>query len=577
MQLYQAYMWVLSHYKKYGLLVSSFIISGLVIAICHLALPYFIKQFIDEVIGAQNMDVFYGILILLIISVIIHIVMKNINTILSSMVRVKISKDIQLSVLSHLRKLGFSYFESNSTGETLTLINTDIQQAQMIYQRYTPYLLEQIIFLLVSTALIIYMQPLLTLIAGSCYLLYYFIAPTLLHKTKIMLKKQIEAEKKLHKKIYTSVSSLLEIRAFSAENWELNQLVEASQNFSDTRIKSLWFRCSRWRLSWAFINMSIAIIFLMGAHLLKLNKITLGELMAYISFYTMAAVNLRQVVVAWGEQYNTLFHAKKLFDFINLKPAIEEVSHPTYLSLIKGNFLCNNISFSYKDEPTLSHLNFNIQPKERVALVGASGCGKSTILKLLGRCYDPSHGSIYLDGKDLKELSLDQIRDSIGYVFQDVLLFGSSIKENIRFGNPDATDEEVIEAAKAAYAHDFIMSTPNKYDSNVGERGIKLSGGEKQRIAIARLFLKNPPIVLLDEATSSLDNHSQLMVKNAIDELLKGRTIITVAHRLSTIINYDRILVVQKGTIIESGSFDELMAHKGAFYDLYEGGVNDVL
>ncbi len=203
--------------------------------------------------------------------------------------------------------------------------------------------------------------------------------------------------------------------------------------------------------------------------------------------------------------------------------------------------------------------------------MGASGNGKSTVLKLLDRFYDPQEGDITLEGVSLKNLSLSQLRNSIGYVFQETYLFGSSIKENIRFGNPDATDEEVIQAAKAAYAHEFIMETEQQYETLVGERGIKLSGGQKQRIAIARMFIKNPAILLLDEATSALDNVSEAYIKKALDQLSKGRTTIAIAHRISTIMDYDKIVYVQDGKAAEIGTYEELIRRKGLFYELVEG------
>jgi ATP-binding cassette subfamily B protein/subfamily B ATP-binding cassette protein MsbA len=219
----------------------------------------------------------------------------------------------------------------------------------------------------------------------------------------------------------------------------------------------------------------------------------------------------------------------------------------------------------------IQRFTLDIQPGEKIALVGSSGNGKSTILKLAARFYDPLEGEIRLDGVLLKMLALDQLRDAMGYVFQETYLFGTTVRENILFGQPDATDEQIIEAAKAAFAHDFILELPEGYETLVGERGVKLSGGQKQRISIARLFLKNPAIVLLDEATSALDNQSEREVQRALDQLLKGRTTITVAHRLSTIRKVDRIVVMDQGSISEVGSYDELMTKQGLFYQLSEG------
>src|SRR5690606_15208483 len=232
----------------------------------------------------------------------------------------------------------------------------------------------------------------------------------------------------------------------------------------------------------------------------------------------------------------------------------------------------DNVSFGYQDRPgVIRHFSLDIQPGEKVAFVGFSGGGKTTLMKLIGRFYDPDEGEIRLDGVPIRDLPLADLRNAIGYVFQETYLFGSSVKENIRFGKPNATDEEIIEAAKAAFAHDFIMALPDGYDTIVGERGIKLSGGQRQRIAIARMIIKQPAVVLLDEATSALDNVSEREVQRALDNVLAGRTVSAIDHRLSTVKHFDRIVFIKDGRIAEIGSYDELIARRGLLYELEQG------
>ncbi|MBP1989401.1 ABC transporter ATP-binding protein [Paenibacillus eucommiae] len=318
-------------------------------------------------------------------------------------------------------------------------------------------------------------------------------------------------------------------------------------------------------------------IFIYGYYLLQQNQLSVGAFVSFLMYYFTAMHCLTVVVTNITEQKVLMFQVERLYRFIRLQPQVEEANMPEHLDKVIGEIVFHNVSFAYTAElPVLHNFNLAISPGERVGIVGKSGNGKSTTLKLIGRFYDADQGYISIDGIPIHELSLSSLRTSLGYVFQETYIFGSSVKDNIRFGKPDASDDEVVEAAKSAYAHEFISELPEGYDTLVGERGVKLSGGQKQRIAIARMLIYNPAIVLLDEATSALDNTSEAEVQKAFETLLKGRTVVAVAHRLSTIKQFDRIVFIEDGGIEEMGTYDELLERDGILKRL-STGVNDQL
>jgi len=302
--------------------------------------------------------------------------------------------------------------------------------------------------------------------------------------------------------------------------------------------------------------------------------ITLGGFVAFVLLYMNTMFRLTMLVTMLTEQKLIINQTIPLYQFMHKSIDIEDPKDPVVLDKVRGQLTFEHVCFGYGDAANvINGFTLAIKPGEKVAFVGASGNGKSTMFKMIGRFYDPTSGFIKLDGVPITSLSLEQLRESIGYVFQETYLFGSSVKENIRFGRPEATDEEVIEAAKAAYAHDFIMALPEGYDTLVGERGMKLSGGQKQRISIARMFVKQPAVILLDEATSSLDNVSEYEVQRALDEVLVGRTTIAIAHRLSTVKHFDTIVVIHEGRVAEAGSYDSLIASRGLLYQLEAGAM----
>lgn len=372
--------------------------------------------------------------------------------------------------------------------------------------------------------------------------------------------------------MYENVSALTEVRAYGAERWDFNRMIAAYHKYKNTRLKSLLYRHLRFSNRMVAISIGLLLLYVLGSDRVVSGTMSIGELTSFAIYASLAMGSFGRIFISFMEQTYILQQAHRLIEFMRLKMNVADSDNPISIGPVEGNIEFDQVSFSYQSRAgILRDFSLRVRPGESVALVGESGCGKSTVLKLIGRFYDPAQGEVRLDDVSLSSLPLAVVRDSVGYVFQETFLFGSSIRDNIRFGNPKASDEEIEAAARAAFAHDFIIQMEQGYDTLVGERGVRLSGGQRQRIAIARLFLKNPPIVILDEATSALDNVSEQEVMKAINSLLFGRTTIAVAHRMSSIRNFDRILVMHLGQIIEEGTYEDLLQAKGAFYQLVEG------
>jgi ATP-binding cassette subfamily B protein/subfamily B ATP-binding cassette protein MsbA len=570
--LLKVYIWALSFLKPYKWLFSIIVLSSIFVTGIELLVPKFIQYFIDVIVPNKNTKQFFTLLGGTVGLLLIMIYLSTVRNHFQRIVQEKASRDIHFTIFSHLRKLGFSYFEKTPVGETLSLMNTEVTAVQNLYRQYIPFTIQEAIFSSLAIFIMFTMNIKLALIMIPAFLLYYLVGPHFERKASVLSKELSTNRISLNKKIYETISSLLEVRSYAAEDWEYGRLNNKVQTFNKSMIKAYLYAYIRGTVRRLSYYAGAIAILIYGSLLVRSNSLSVGEFSAFLLYYFTAMHRLTAVVTSLTEQRVLMYQVDKIYQMAKIKPEINDPSKPVFLPEVHGRVAFQNVYFRYPTtDDILKDFNLNVEPGQRIAFVGTSGNGKSTLLKLLGRFYDPRQGDILLDGVSLKDLSLSQIRESIGYVFQETYLFGSSVRENIRFGNPDATDEQIEEAAKAAYAHDFITQLENGYDTLIGERGIKLSGGQKQRISLARMFLKNPRIILLDEATSALDNVSEVEVQKALDSTMKGKTTFTVAHRLSSVQDYDQIVVVEQGRVAEIGTYEELMMNKGLFYYLAEG------
>lgn len=568
----RVYWWTISYLGKYKWHVALFIGCGMMVTGIELSIPKFIQYFIDTVLPDKNTSQFLQLMLLLFFCIVVLLAATAVRNLLQRIFQEKAARDLQLGLFRQLRRLGFSYYEQHPVGETLSLFNTEVAAVQQIYRRYFPYIIQGSLTFGIAVFLVVQINVKLTLLIIPFFLSYYLIGPYFERKAALIGREAQQKRTEANKKLYDSVSALLELRAYGAQQWDIRRLINKFATFHKvlfTQYLNAYLRGTVRRVTTYF---GALFLFVYGIFLVQGGEMSVGEFIAFASYYFIVMGDLTYIVTLTTEQRILLHQAEKLHQFMHREPDVVEQEQPRLLSTIRGELRFRHVYFGYPQCPEIIRdFNLHIRPGEKVALVGTSGNGKSTLLKLVGRFYDPQQGDIELDSIPIRQLAFSDLRGAMGFVFQETYLYGTTVMENIRFGHPEASDDQVIAAAKAAYAHDFIMQMPQGYETLVGERGIKLSGGQKQRLAIARMFVKNPSIVLLDEATSALDNMSELEVQKALEALLEGRTTIAIAHRLSTVRHYDRIVVVEEGRNAEEGSYEELMERRGLFRKLAEG------
>lgn len=570
----RSYVWAVKFLKPYKKKIAALAACGTMAVIGETLTPKMIQYVIDHVVINKDTSLFIVILAALTAVNLLMLIAKNYRNLLQRTIGELASRDMQTAIFKHLRKLGFAHYERHPAGETLSMFNSEVASVQKIYRNYLPGVIDNMLFITVAVVLLLSISGWLSLIMLPTFALYYLFGPYF--ERKAALNGRMSGQKRIayNQVVYESISGLREFRAFGSQPWYHGRTLERHRNWAHYYLLSATFGFARGSFRRFTFYLGAIALFITGYYSLQNNWISLGGFIAFTLLYMTTMFRLTLLVTLLTEQKLIIHQTIPLYQFMHKPIEIDDPAHPFPLKEVRGGLAFEDVCFQYPGQPpVINGFSLTIKPGEKVAFVGASGNGKTTMFKMIGRFYDPTSGVIKLDGVPIKQLTLERLRESIGYVFQETYLFGSSVKENIRFGKPDASDEEVVAAAKAAYAHDFIMQLPEGYDTLVGERGMKLSGGQKQRISIARMFVKQPAVILLDEATSSLDNVSEYEVQRALDEVLVNRTTIAIAHRLSTVKHFDKIVVIHEGRVAESGSYEELIARKGLLYQLEAGQI----
>ncbi|WP_435619975.1 ABC transporter ATP-binding protein [Thermoanaerobacterium thermosulfurigenes] len=531
------------------------------------------KNVIDIALPKKNLKLLVVYILLSFATTLLLNIITVGQSYLNSIVSKSIIRDLRSIMYNHLEHMSISFFSNAKTGEITSRINNDIGGIESVFSNTFIQLLSGIFVFLTTAATLFYTNWILAIV--SLLTLPLFVIPTRRvgkRRWEIALKTQSKLAELTNIITETlNIGGMFLIKLFTKENEKYKEFEKVNNEVTQLQIRETiigrWF----FMTIQTFIAIGPMLIYLVGGIILiRYNNITIGGIIMFVSLVSRLYGPVNTFSNIHVDIIRSLALFERIFQYLDLKSEIYEKEDAMVINAVKGDIKFDHVYFSYDGlHDTLKNINFEIKPGQMAALVGPSGAGKTTITYLLPRLYDVKIGRIFLDGVDIRNISLSSLRSHIGMVTQDTYLFNTTIKENLLFARQNATDEEIINACKAAYIHDFIESLPNGYDTIVGDRGIKLSGGEKQRISIARTLLKDPKIIIFDEATSALDSNSEFYIQKALEPLLKSRTSLVIAHRLSTIIAADIIFVVVNGEIVEKGSHEELLKKGGVYKDLY--------
>lgn len=563
--------------KPYRLQIIVTIIIGIIKFGLPLLIPLVLKYVVDDILVSDRSETektekLYWIMgIMLFIFLVIRPPIEYYRQYFAQWTGSKILYDIRDQLFTHIQKLSLRYYANTRAGEVISRVINDVEQTKTFVITGLMNLWLDLATIFIAIAIMFTMDMTLTLISIVLFPLYGFAVKyfygRLRHLTRIRSQALAQVQGYLHER----VSGMAVIRSFAIEDFEQKRFDKENRNFLDKAIDHTSWNAKTFSVVNTITDIAPLIVIFYAGYQVIQGHLTIGTMVAFIGYIDRLYNPLRRLINSSTSLTQAFASMDRVFEFMDEPYEIDDKPNARKAENIQGTIQLENVSFRYnEDEPyVLENVDLKIEKGETVAFVGMSGGGKSTLVSLIPRFYDVTKGRILLDGIDIREYQAKSVRDQIGMVLQDNFLFSESVKDNILIGNPGATDEGVIEAAKAANAHEFIMNLPHGYDTKVGERGVKLSGGQKQRIAIARVFLKNPPVLIFDEATSSLDLESEHLIQEALEKLAKNRTTLIVAHRLSTITHADKIVLIENGNIVEIGTHQELMKKKGDYYKLF--------
>lgn len=562
------------YYKPYvGIIILDLLCASLS-TVCELVLPMIIRYITNTAMSSGAMltasiviKLTAMYLFLKIIDTAANYYMANTGHVMGA----KIETDMRRDLFNHLMKLSYNYFDNTKIGQIMARISNDLFDITEFAHHCPEEIFICGIKIIGSFVILCGINIPLTLIMFAILPLMLLSVIFFRKGMKAAFKKQREEIGELNSQVEDCLLGIRVVKSFANEDKEIKRFEEGNKRFF-SRKKTAYKYMARFQSCTRFFDGVMYVVIILAGSLFMINgKINAADLVAYLLYIQTLIASIRKLVEFTEQFQKGVTGIDRFNEIMSVKPDITDSANAADIKDVHGNISFKNVTFSYNDDTdtVLSNINIDVKKGTNIAIVGPSGSGKTTICNLIPRFYELNGGDITIDGKSIKDITLKSLRNNIGIVQQEVYLFSGTVRENITYGCPNASEDKIVEAAKNAGAHDFIMSLSDGYDTYVGERGVKLSGGQKQRISIARLFLKNPPILILDEATSALDNENELLVQKSLEKLAKDRTTFTIAHRLTTIKNADKIIVLTKEGIAESGTHKELMAKGGEYAKLY--------
>lgn len=564
----------LPYYKKYKWILFFDLLCAMLTTASEIVFPLIVRYITD--LGANNIQALtMGIVLkLTALYVILRIIDTAANYYMAGtghIMGTKMETDMRADLFEHLQKLSYSYYSNSKVGQIMSRITSDLFDVTEFAHHCPEEIFITATKMIVSFAILMTVNIPLTLIIFAIIPLMVYFSLRFRGRMKDAFKASRVQVGELNSQVEDSLLGIRVVKSFAAEEAEIEKFRKGNEKFLS--IKKIAYYCmAGFQTTNKFFNglMYITVVAFGSLFMIK-GSITPGDLVAYLLYVTTFLASIKTILDFMEQFQRGLTGFERFIEIMDIEPDIKDLPGASDIGDVKGEIVFDNVSYMYSDgeENVLENINITIKAGQNIAVVGPSGGGKTTLCNLVPRFYDVTHGRILIDGKDIKNVTKSSLRKQIGIVQQDVYLFSGTIRENVAYGRPSATEEEIIRAIKDAGAYEFVMNLPHGLDTYVGERGVKLSGGQKQRISIARVFLKNPPILILDEATSALDNESERLVQASLERLAKGRTVITIAHRLTTIKNSDLILVLTEDGIAERGTHSQLIEKQGIYYKYY--------
>jgi len=573
---FEIYRRVLAYARPYWTRFAIAVVAAVILSATHAGVIYQVKPFINGVLVSKRSELIVPVALAVVILSAISCVANYVSNYLMRWVGQSVVRDLRNEVYEHIHTLSLDFFQKQSTGTLISKMTNDISKVRDIVTRDLADLFKSIFEMIALLFLAFYVNWRFTLVAICVFPL---VSIPIVKLGKKMRRTSKEAQRKIAditSLLHEAFSGVRIVKAFGMEPFEVKRFYKQSMKYFGALMRAARVSSLSGPVVEFIGYVSLGLVFIYGGYQVVSGVVTPGDLMAFMIAVARLYDPAKKLSRINASVQRALGAAERVFEIMDTKPAVDEAADAIELAPISSGIEFKGVSFCYGGQPVLKNISFRIPKGKTVAIVGHSGAGKTTIANLIPRFYDPTEGLITIDGIDLRRVTLKSLRSQIGIVTQEVILFNDTVRNNIAYGRADLPDEKIIEAAKAAYAHDFILALPQGYRTNIMEAGSRLSGGERQRIAIARAILKSPPILILDEATSSLDTESEMFIQQAILNLVKNRTVLIIAHRLSTIRAADQILVLDEGRIVEQGRHSDLLRNGGLYRHLYDLQFEDI-